>query len=642
MLLPDLKEVSGSPDNVITLRHARRSIYEAGQPEVPLEGSLSLGESRAEYPAGESTRLGAARSPQEQYSASRLNPTFAPIVNSPSGAARQSAHSPSTRAQNSLGRSLQEGRLEDRVDAQRVSQSMMQTAKGKGTTERARSEIGIQYETPEVEREARRVSKRLSQSVLYNTRLNLQEVAEQGSQMTPVVEQVVENHTGRLSMMAKANETGVQVTPGLGEPHLEQTRAEAVGQEDEHEIDGNIAEELDDDEGVAQMEKGIDEALVDEEIATKQVAKRGDVVEHLVEERLDRVDMEEVAEEGDIETADEEDEEEEAEADQGPTSEQGNMEVGSDQDNNEGDYEEEDDFEENGEEVETRDASQAQGTVDISQAELEMPPPGEHRFLPDSSARKAMRHANLERYLGMADVKVDGRGLTNIFTPESSPREAKVVKKVKKAKEPIKTTFPAKKTLQQFNRFSRYKLKKEAEDLVLEASEDFMEIAMARLEQLRVARGDTKIHLCDIRKYMTECGSLLPVEEDFMDIRLFEQIRELHYCDEELQYELIPMRRVMGRVYPPEDIWREPDLGSRKVSKSNKARRSSLTSKKKGLKKADSARRLKVPRNSQSGLAEEDKSGEEEEEAKHGRSKEKKTPKSSANARVKVERSDLQ
>merc|ERR1719422_2434461 len=205
---------------------------------------------------------------------------------------------------------------------------MMQITKGKGTAGRARSEIGIQYETPEMEREARRVSKRLSQSVLYNTRLNLEEVAEQGTQMTPVVEQVVENHTGRLSVIAKVNETGVQVTPGLGEPHLEQTRAEAVGQEDDHEIDGNIAEELDDDEGVAQMEKGVDEAVEDEEIATKQVAKRGDVVEHLVEERLDRVDMEEVAEEGDFETADEEDEEEEADADQGPTSEQGDMEVG--------------------------------------------------------------------------------------------------------------------------------------------------------------------------------------------------------------------------------------------------------------------------------------------------------------------------
>ena len=38
------------------------------------------------------------------------------------------------------------------------------------------------------------------------------------------------------------------------------------------------------------------------------------------------------------------------------------------------------------------------------------------------------RNANLERYLGMADLTVDGKGLTNIFTPESSPKEPKVVK----------------------------------------------------------------------------------------------------------------------------------------------------------------------------------------------------------------------
>ena len=170
------------------------------------------------------------------------------------------------------------------------------------------------------------------------------------------------------------------MTPGLGEPHLEQTHAEAeaIGQEDDHDSVGNIVEE-DDDEGGVQVEKGVNEAVEDEEIVTKQVAKRGDVVEHLVEERLDRVDMEEEAEEGDIETVDEE-----AEADQGPTSEEDNMEVGQDEDVNEGDYEEEDDneddFVENEEEVETRDASQAQRTVDISQAELEMPPPGEHRF----------------------------------------------------------------------------------------------------------------------------------------------------------------------------------------------------------------------------------------------------------------------
>ena len=121
----------------------------------------------------------------------------------------------------------------------------------------------------------------------------------------------------------------------------------------------------------------------------------------------------------------------------------------------------------------------------------------------------------------MADLTVDGKGLTNIFTPESSPKEPKVVKvttygctmdmisttewyylQPKKKKEPIKTTFPAKKTMQQFNRFSRYKLKKEAEDLVLDASEDFVELAMVRLKQLSVDRGDSKIQLCDIRRWI--------------------------------------------------------------------------------------------------------------------------------------------
>ena len=129
---------------------------------------------------------------------------------------------------------------------------------------------------------------------------------------------------------------------------------------------------------------------------------------------------------------------------------------------------------------------------------------------------------------------------------------------------------------------------------------------------------------------MTECGFLLPVEQDTMDIRLFEQIRDLHFCDEELQWELIPMRRfifwpimlgfltnwclcwallksmslwidvhdllafrALGRVYPPEDIWREPDLpSSSSSSKANKV--ASASKKKKGPKKADSARRLKV------------------------------------------------
>ena len=53
---------------------------------------------------------------------------------------------------------------------------------------------------------------------------------------------------------------------------------------------------------------------------------------------------------------------------------------------------------------------------------------------------------------------------------------------------------------------------------------------------------------------------------------------------------LLYISRVMGRIYPPEDIWREPDLPAQ--SKVNQV--SSVSKKKKGPKKADSARRLKV------------------------------------------------
>merc|ERR1719341_397977 len=431
-------------------------------------------------------------------------------------------------------------------------------------------------------------------------------------------------------MLAKVNETGVQVTPGLGEPALECTQAEFQNMEKEAANREDVDLVLDDVEPEEVVEKeaikradertarNVDASLANmsraslvteyrEDRASEQAeVNGGNAVEYRAEGRgaldnlhlvEDVVDMDTAAEEEDPESeevASEQDEDEECEAEEGATSDQDNVE---------------DDEGEDG----------AIGTVDIEQAEREMPPPGEHRF-PDSSVRRAMRNANLERYLGMADLTVDGKGLTNIFTPESSPKEPKVVKP-KKKKEPIKTTFPAKKTMQQFNRFSRYKLKKEAEDLVLDASEDFVDLARVRLKQLSVDRGDSKIQLCNIRRYMTECGFLLPVEEDTMDIRLFEQIRELHFCDEELQWELIPMRRVMGRIYPPEDIWREPDLPSSSKSKANRA---SLASKKKrGPKKADSARRLKVPRNSKGGFLDENSEDEQEEEEEEEGSKKK-------------------
>ena len=138
LLTPDVTvadaTATGTPG---TLRHARRSVYEAGQPEAPLEGSLSLGDSRAD-PAGESTRLGGVRSPQEQPSTRRYDSTFAPIVNSPSGAARLSESS-SRRAQ-VVGKSFQEGGRQEGSEGQRMSQSL-QISKGNGVVGRARSEV---------------------------------------------------------------------------------------------------------------------------------------------------------------------------------------------------------------------------------------------------------------------------------------------------------------------------------------------------------------------------------------------------------------------------------------------------------------------------------------------------------------------
>ena len=37
---------------------------------------------------------------------------------------------------------------------------------------------------------------------------------------------------------------------------------------------------------------------------------------------------------------------------------------------------------------------------------------------------------------------------------------------------------------------------------MLDASEDFVELAMVRLKQLSVDRGDSKIQLCDIRRWV--------------------------------------------------------------------------------------------------------------------------------------------
>ena len=136
VLLPPDRSVAEatamSPGMNAALRHARRSIYEAGQPEAPLEGTLSLGDSRMD-PAGESTRLGGARSPQEELSGKSFNPTFAPLINSPAGAQARLSESSIRRTEvleeRRHGRSSQEGN---------GGQTLFNS---KGVVERAKSEV---------------------------------------------------------------------------------------------------------------------------------------------------------------------------------------------------------------------------------------------------------------------------------------------------------------------------------------------------------------------------------------------------------------------------------------------------------------------------------------------------------------------
>ena len=198
------------------------------------------------------------------------------------------------------------------------------------------------------------------------------------------------------------------MTPGLVEPTLEYTHGESDKAEEEAAIQEDVGQVLDDVETEEMVEKETskraEESFVrnvstfsasksrEEEQVAKQAEVRVGGVEYLAEGRVgvldnlhmveEVVDMDTAAEEEDLESeaeASEQDEDEECEAEEGATS---------DQDHFEDDQDEED---ENVDEVEEEDG--ARRVVDIEQAEREMPPPGEHRFLPDSTARRAMRSA---------------------------------------------------------------------------------------------------------------------------------------------------------------------------------------------------------------------------------------------------------
>ena len=205
--------------------------------------------------------------------------------------------------------------------------------------------------------------------------------------------------------------------------------------------------------------------------------------------------------------------------------------------------------------------------------------------LPEASSRKAqpssrevreLRQATLTRYLGLQD------SASPLISPHNSPEKEKVVGKPKprrkpKKKDDPKLIFPPKQVKFEFQRFSRYKLKAEAESSLMKASQDFLTEALQRMSGWAEERGAANIHLCDIKRMMEQCG-FVPSQEQDPHLRYFhEAIRDIARLEH--VEELIPCNLGRGEIYPPKDCWEEK--GGKKKKNSRKA-------------KADQVKRLKV------------------------------------------------
>merc|ERR1711874_51228 len=98
-----------------------------------------------------------------------------------------------------------------------------------------------------------------------------------------------------------------------------------------------------------------------------------------------------------------------------------------------------------------------------------------------------------------------------LISPLDSPQKEKPKQKPKpratsSKKIDSKLIFPAKQVKFEYQRFSRYKLKADAERTLVKGSEDFLKEALRRMSDFAGERGAESIPLCDIRRMMVECG----------------------------------------------------------------------------------------------------------------------------------------
>ena len=229
------------------------------------------------------------------------------------------------------------------------------------------------------------------------------------------------------------------------------------------------------------------------------------------------------------------------------------------------------------------------GDRDQSLDYLRLPDASQVKSVPNSQERKEMRQATLSKYLSLNDAT----SLSPLNTPQVSPKKTKdqmpKAKATKRLKAKETSLIPAKNIKFEYQRFSRYKVKPDAEKTLVEASNEFLNRAMKRMSVFAEERGAVKIHMCDIKRMMVECGFVKPAEEDPTGREFTCELREIAR-DSQIK-ELIPMNKGVGGVYPPRDLW---DIKGGKKSK-KVAPVPSASSVGGGKKvKADKVRRFKV------------------------------------------------
>ena len=181
---------------------------------------------------------------------------------------------------------------------------------------------------------------------------------------------------------------------------------------------------------------------------------------------------------------------------------------------------------------------------------------------PTNAERKQLRQVTIARYLGTANF-TESLGLSRLLSAEDGKKNERKVsktskKKISRKKKETTLVFPLRNVKFEYQRFSRFKVKKEAESILAEASAAFVNLVLSEeVSHIAAQRGSSKIELCDQRRFLGEWGpfNIPTVEDDLANKNFFPFVRNL--VREELAAKLIPCHVGRGIVDPPADIWNE-------------------------------------------------------------------------------------